>query len=100
MRLQYLHQQDIAHRDLKPENLLLQPNKDGGSTIKIADFGFAKIVSELKTRMKDGKHLMMTSCGTPEYVAPEVLLNEGYDTKCDIWSMGVILYIMVRPNFP
>ena len=88
-----LHSRGIAHRDLKPENLLLS-NPDDPASIKIADFGFAKIMSKLP-RNKDGKQLMMTSCGTPEYVAPEVLMNIGYDCRCDIWSMGIILYIML-----
>eukprot|EP01043_Picozoa_sp_COSAG02_P087437 COSAG02_NODE_24716_length_679_cov_1.465517_3_plen_120_part_01 len=87
-----LHSRGIAHRDLKPENLLLA-NPGDPASIKIADFGFAKIMSKLP-RNKQGQQLMMTSCGTPEYVAPEVLLNVGYDCKCDVWSMGVILYIM------
>jgi calcium/calmodulin-dependent protein kinase I len=88
-----LHSRGIAHRDLKPENLLLA-NPGDPASIKIADFGFAKIMSKLP-RNKHGQQLMMTSCGTPEYVAPEVLQNVGYDCKCDVWSMGVILYIML-----
>jgi len=91
--VKYLHDNGIAHRDLKPENLLLSDKTDKNS-IKIADFGFAKIISKLEART-DGKKLMETSCGTPEYVAPEVLQNIGYGTSCDIWSMGVILYIML-----
>ena len=82
----HLHSHGIAHRDLKPENLLLA-NPGDPASIKIADFGFAKIVSKLP-QTAEGKHLMMTSCGTPEYVAPEVLKNIGYGVKCDVWSMG------------
>lgn len=87
-----LHSRGIAHRDLKPENLLLA-NPGDPASIKIADFGFAKIMSKLPK--VHGQQLMKTSCGTPEYVAPEVLQNVGYDCKCDVWSMGVILYIML-----
>ena len=72
---------------------------DEDGNVKIADFGFAKIMSKLP-KNKHGKQLMMTSCGTPEYVAPEVLQNVGYDCKCDVWSMGVILYIMLSGSPP
>jgi calcium/calmodulin-dependent protein kinase I len=82
----HLHEKGIAHRDLKPENLLLA-NPGDPASIKIADFGFAKIASQLPTSA-NGQKLMMTSCGTPEYVAPEVLANTGYGVKCDVWSMG------------
>jgi len=91
--VEYLHDRGIAHRDLKPENLLLA-NPGDPASIKIADFGFAKVVGDLK-KDANGAQLMMTSCGTPEYVAPEVLKNVGYGVSCDIWSMGIILYIML-----
>lgn len=84
--LAYMHSKGIAHRDLKPENLLLQ-NKHSDSEIKIADFGFAK-------HTKDD-HSLATMCGTPGYVAPEILKKERYGTKVDMWSMGVIMFIMM-----
>ena len=85
--LGYLHAKNIVHRDLKPENILYgSPDKD--SDIKIADFGLARVVS--------GKDLMKTACGTPGYVAPEILQNKGYDSGAvDMWSAGVILYILL-----
>ncbi|KAJ6242017.1 serine/threonine-protein kinase fhke-related [Anaeramoeba flamelloides] len=86
MALKYLHQQGIAHRDLKPENLLLSgKNKE----IKIADFGLSKIYSE--------KIMLKTACGTPGYVAPEILDEDmnSYGPKVDVWSVGVITYIML-----
>jgi len=83
--IQYLHANNIVHRDLKPTNLLL---KSGDSErIKIADFGLSKIVGP--------DMAMQTACGTPIYVAPEVLSGEGYDKSVDIWSVGVIMYIML-----
>jgi len=83
----YLHSIGIVHRDLKPENLIyLSPKPD--SPIKITDFGLAKY--------RAGKaDAMTTACGTPGYVAPEVLKNEPYDKAVDLWSMGVILYILL-----
>jgi serine/threonine protein kinase len=85
--LQYLHARHIVHRDLKPENILLAtPAED--ADIKIADFGLARMIS--------GTQMMKTACGTPGYVAPEVLQNKGYDSGAvDIWSTGVILYILL-----
>jgi calcium/calmodulin-dependent protein kinase I len=81
----YLHENDIAHRDLKPENLL-SAGSDENEIIKIADFGFSKNFGEEK---------LMTSCGSPGYVAPEVLTCESYDNSVDMWSIGVILYILL-----
>jgi len=76
---------NIAHRDLKPENLLYA-TKDPGSVIKISDFGFARFINN---------DVMMTQCGTPGYVAPEIVLGKGYNKMVDFWSVGVILYIML-----
>eukprot|EP01094_Clydonella_sp_ATCC50884_P025484 TRINITY_DN670_c1_g1_i1.p1 TRINITY_DN670_c1_g1~~TRINITY_DN670_c1_g1_i1.p1 ORF type:complete len:390 (+),score=108.39 TRINITY_DN670_c1_g1_i1:121-1170(+) len=83
--VQYLHEQGIAHRDLKPENLL-SAGDDENEVIKIADFGFSKNFGEEK---------LMTSCGSPGYVAPEVLTSESYDKAVDMWSVGVIIYILL-----
>lgn len=84
--LHYCHQKNIVHRDLKPENLLYnKPEPD--ETIKLADFGLAYILNP--------DTLMTTACGTPGYVAPEVLTNEGYGPEVDMWSLGVILYILL-----
>lgn len=85
--LEYLHDKNIVHRDLKPENLLYSSPADD-AIIKVADFGLARVVS--------GKDMMKTACGTPGYVAPEILKNQGYDSGAvDVWSAGVILYILL-----
>lgn len=84
--VKHLHDMNIAHRDLKPENLLYtspQPN----AIIKLTDFGFAKEVFSKAT--------LQTPCYTPYYVAPEVLGPDKYDKSCDIWSLGVIMYILL-----
>ena len=84
MALQYLHQQDIVYRDLKPENLLI--DKDGH--IKLADFGFAKRVETDKT---------YTLCGTPEYLAPEIIKGSkvGYGKSVDWWALGILIFEML-----
>ncbi len=82
--LEYLHQKGIMHRDIKPENLILKD--DNEYEIKLADFGLAEY--------EDKKELLFKRCGTPGYVAPEVLEDKKYDTKVDIFSAGVILYIL------
>jgi len=85
--LDYMHAKKVMHRDLKPENVLYF-DQDPNSKLLIADFGLSKIV-------KEGE-IMRTACGTPNYVAPEVLKNKGYnDGVVDVWSTGVILYILL-----
>ena len=82
--IRYCHNLGIIHRDLKPENLLYATS-DEGSIIKITDFGLARFVDN---------ELATTACGTPNYVAPEIIAGKGYGKEVDIWSVGVIIYIM------
>lgn len=84
--VKFLHDMNIAHRDLKPENLLYS-RKDHLGVLKLTDFGFAK-----ETHIQN---TLQTPCYTPYYVAPEVLGPEKYDKCCDIWSLGVIMYILL-----
>nr|XP_002128230.1 calcium/calmodulin-dependent protein kinase type IV-like [Ciona intestinalis]XP_009858323.1 calcium/calmodulin-dependent protein kinase type IV-like [Ciona intestinalis] len=81
----YLHSKNIVHRDLKPENLLYADESDN-SSLKVADFGLSRI--------KDSD-FMKTVCGTPGYVAPEILLGRPYTEAVDIWAIGVIAYILL-----
>lgn len=83
----YMHARDVIHRDLKPENLIYE-TKENNSLLKITDFGLAKLLSQTNDLMK-------TACGTPGYVAPEVLKKKKYMNKVDMWSCGVILYILL-----
>jgi serine/threonine protein kinase len=78
---EYLHNKNIIFRDLKPENLLIA--NDG--YLKLTDFGFAKVLNEGRT---------FTICGTPEYIAPEVILNQGHGKAVDWWTLGVLIYEM------
>ena len=79
---EYIHSKNIIYRDLKPENILI--NKKG--YLKLTDFGFAKLLENDKT---------YTLCGTPEYLAPEIILNKGHGKPVDWWTMGILLYEML-----
>ena len=91
--LTYLHNLGITHRDLKPENLLFyHPGSD--SKILVTDFGFSK----MRTNSIDFQ--MTTWCGTPEYIAPELLRKVPYSNKVDIWALGAIVYVMLSGHLP
>uniref|UniRef100_A0A8C0C572 Serine/threonine-protein kinase DCLK2 n=1 Tax=Balaenoptera musculus TaxID=9771 RepID=A0A8C0C572_BALMU len=83
--LRYLHALSIVHRDIKPENLLVCEYPDGTKSLKLGDFGLATVV--------EGP--LYTVCGTPTYVAPEIIAETGYGLKVDIWAAGVITYILL-----
>ena len=95
--VQFCHQQDVCHRDLKPENLLL----DNEGDLKISDFGLSNFYEGGAGEENSRAALLHTTCGTPNYVAPEVLEDKGYDGKmADTWSCGVILYVLLAGFLP
>nr|XP_043627248.1 CBL-interacting protein kinase 32-like [Erigeron canadensis]XP_043627249.1 CBL-interacting protein kinase 32-like [Erigeron canadensis] len=88
----YCHSRGVYHRDLKPENLLL----DSSGNLKVSDFGLSALSRQVRA---DG--LLHTTCGTPNYVAPEVLNDHGYDgATADLWSCGVILFVLLAGYLP
>ncbi|CAN0838420.1 CBL-interacting serine/threonine-protein kinase 6 [Linum grandiflorum] len=90
--IDFCHSRGVYHRDLKPENLLL----DEEGNLKVTDFGLSAFAEHLK---QDG--LLHTTCGTPAYVAPEVIGKKGYDgAKADLWSCGVILFVLLAGFLP
>ncbi|XP_076183313.1 ovarian-specific serine/threonine-protein kinase Lok isoform X1 [Ptiloglossa arizonensis] len=94
LAVSYLHDSGITHRDLKPENILLASNSDV-TLAKVSDFGLSKLV--------DAQTMMKTFCGTPMYVAPEILFTTGrgsYTNQVDVWSLGVILYACLSGSVP
>lgn len=90
--INYCHNKGVIHRDLKPENILLEPDMDFNK-MKIIDFGTAAPYDQ------GGKRGMTEVLGTPFYIAPEVL-NARYNEKCDLWSIGVITYMVLSGKAP
>uniref|UniRef100_A0A7S0VIV0 Calmodulin n=1 Tax=Hemiselmis tepida TaxID=464990 RepID=A0A7S0VIV0_9CRYP len=93
--LEYIHSIGIAHRDMKPDNILYK-SMDPDSPIKLADFGHASLkAASIVPNDSPQSNPMQTFVGTPIYVAPEVLQRNGYGKECDVWSSGIILYILL-----
>lgn len=90
--LVYCHGLGIIHRDIKPENLLFSSKDAGSGNVRISDFGLARFI--------DGETFATTTCGTPGYVAPEILEQKPYRENCDFWSVGVVLFILLSGSPP
>ncbi|KAJ3593976.1 hypothetical protein NHX12_006308 [Muraenolepis orangiensis] len=94
----YLHKKDIVHRDLKLDNILLKGSHQGdkqGITIKVTDFGLS-----VKKGGVGRENMMKATCGTPIYMAPEVITGHEYSQQCDVWSIGVIMYMLLCGEAP
>ena len=89
LAIEFLHKNNMVYRDLKPENILL----DSKGHVKLTDFGLSKILDEESDKA-------FTICGTPQYLAPEVLLKKGYDKAVDWWSLGCVMYEMLSGKLP
>ena len=89
LAIEFLHKKNMIYRDLKPENILL----DEKGHVKLTDFGLSKILDEESDKT-------FTICGTPQYLAPEVLLKKGYDKAVDWWSLGCVMYEMLSGRLP
>ena len=90
--IRYCQNLNIIHRDIKPENLLLKSKKHELESLKISDFGLARFVKI--------EQQAITTCGTPGYVAPEIILEQPYGKECDSWSIGVVLFILLSGSPP
>ena len=91
MTLEYLHSNRIIYRDLKPENIVLNMKNRGH--ISLVDFGFAKQIKHVDQRC-------YTNCGTPVYIAPEILRGSGYSYEVDVWSFGVLMVEIISGKTP
>ena len=93
MALEYLHSRvpPVIHRDIKPENILLDKEGREGR-VKLADFGWSNFFNSERTRM--------TYCGTVEYLAPEMINQQGHTTKLDIWNLGVLMFELLTGQAP
>lgn len=88
----FCHKKQVAHRDIKPENILLADHADD-TKVKLGDFGCAHRIT--------GSNCLRTLCGSPQYVAPELYMHEdGYDERCDLWSAGVVIYVILGGYAP
>lgn len=95
--LRYVHSRGVVHRDLKPENVLVDSTSKNGVRVKITDFGHSKLLD-------DGHSIPLTKVGTPQYWPPEILddkvRQKGYNEKVDLWSLGVLLFVMLTGQYP
>ena len=93
LALDFIHQKRIVHRDIKLDNVLINKVDEEEFNVKIADFGLAIFLPE------EHVELLFEKCGTPCYVAPEILRGDGYSTQCDIFSMGSLMFGLITGRY-
>ena len=93
LALDFMHQKNIIHRDIKLDNILINGIEEEEFNVKIADFGLATFEPENKNKK------LFEKCGTPCYVAPEILKGEGYTNKCDLFSLGSLMFGLVTGRY-
>jgi serine/threonine protein kinase len=92
LAIDFMHQKKIIHRDIKLDNILVNQIEDNEFHVKIADFGLAII-------MNISKAILHKKCGSPNYVAPEILRSQGYNFKCDVFSLGSVLFNLLTGRY-
>lgn len=100
-----MHKKGVVHRDIKPENIMIENSKSSLSSIKIIDFGTASQFTKEKVTDKDGLLIlktvaMNTQVGTLAYMSPELLIDRNYDEKTDMWSVGILAYVLLCNEMP
>jgi serine/threonine-protein kinase ULK/ATG1 len=95
----YMHNMNIIHRDLKPENIMFKA-ENNNYVVKLIDFGFSKFVSSSSIKENGDVNMHISTCGTPLFMAPELLCGNVYNIKSDLWSFGIIMYQMLYSKMP
>lgn len=98
--VQYLHSCDVVHCDIKPENILCKEKNEWPLQVKLCDFGLSSFIDRALASSNGTDKTMNTMIGTPGYVAPEVIKREPYGPPVDMWSCGVVLYVMLSGKMP
>jgi len=98
--LYYIHKKNIIHRDLKPENILMTKTENDEIVVKLADFGFSRYFQNNESNTVGYDDLVATICGSPLYMAPELLVDMRYNIKADLWSFGIIMYELLNGRVP
>lgn len=98
--VEYLHGKDVVHCDIKPENILCKKKNDWPIQVKLCDFGLSNFIDRVVANSNGSDNTMKSTIGTPGYVAPEVVKREAYGPPVDLWSCGVVLYVMLSGRMP
>lgn len=98
--VEYLHACDVVHCDIKPENILVKTKEHWPLEVKLCDFGLSNFIDRAVANSNGTDNTMQSQIGTPGYVAPEVVRREAYGPPVDLWSCGVVLYVMLSGRMP